>query len=120
MKTKTKKKTQHHNFLAGAKQAGIKQDYIDQLKAIPTYTPDEETLARRASLPGPEDLPAMTVDMLSKHNGDNPEEFPKHLAILGFVFDCGSFFRSHNGRDLTTRLLLQVSIAYNTQVKTRL
>ncbi len=100
-------------ILAGAIQAGLKQEYIDNLKAIPTYAPDEETLARRAALPAPEDLPPMTVDELAKHNGKSEEQLPIHVAVLGYVFDCQCYYPSHNGRDLTTHLLLQVGTHIN-------
>ncbi len=93
----------------GAEHAGLKKEYIDMLKSLPTYVPAPETLAKRASLPEPEDLPTMSVETLARHDGRKREDFPTHVAVMGYVFDTHPGFSSHRGRDITTRMLHQVN-----------
>ncbi len=85
----------------------MKPEYIQKLKSLPTYVPIDETLAKRNALPSPDDLPQVTVAELAKHNGKNTPEYSVRVAVLGYVFDSGSWFGSHKGRDLTTRMLHQ-------------
>ncbi|CAH1798738.1 unnamed protein product [Owenia fusiformis] len=94
-------------LLKGARQAGLKQEYIDALTARPTYTPTAETLAKRAALPPLDSLPAVTVAELAKHDGSDPD-LPIQAAALGYVFEVKmKVFKSHYARDITTRMLNQ-------------
>ncbi len=86
----------------------MKPEYIQKLKSLPTYVPSEETLAKRRALPSPDDLPQITVAELAKHNGKNAPEYPARVAVLGYVIDSSSWFGSHKGRDITTRMIHQV------------
>jgi hypothetical protein len=97
-------------LIKGATQAGLKQEYIDKLKARPTHTAESETLARRKALPDPETLPTISVQELAKHNGKT-EGFTARVGMLGYVFELQNkglgFFGSHKGRDITTRMMHQ-------------
>jgi hypothetical protein len=60
--------------------------WIDKLRALPVYTPSAETLALRAAVPSPGDLPAMTVQELAEHNGQH-EGKNVYTSVCGFIFE---------------------------------
>jgi len=88
-----------------AQAAGLNPDYIARLAALPTYSPTEETLRLRASIPSPESLPAMTVEELAACDKEKTAEFA-FVSVLGYVMKVPRsmfFFRSHLSRDITAR-----------------
>ncbi|ESO93557.1 hypothetical protein LOTGIDRAFT_232618 [Lottia gigantea] len=94
-------------LVKGAKQAGLSKSYIENLQKTEVYKPSAETLKLRESLPKPDDLPAISVEELAKHDGKD-EKFPTRVAVLGYVMQPGrSWFGTHRGRDRTTRFLMQ-------------
>ena len=77
-----------------------------QLEAQPTYTPSDDTLAKRAALPPPSALPAMTIAELALHNGKDAEKYPDRISSCGYIFQVKDFF-NFAGRDITFRNILQ-------------
>jgi len=89
----------------GARQAGLKEEYIASLDALPTYNykdHPEVLVARqqREKLKG--SLQEITNEQLCKHKNSDP-----WVSVLGFVIKQNSVFGSHKGRDITTRMLMQ-------------
>ena len=69
--------------------ASIKR-LIAELRAMRVYTPSSETLALRAAMPSPGDLPAMTIQELAKHDSqDQPHDSDKtiYTSVCGFIFE---------------------------------
>jgi len=86
-------------LVKGAEQVGLKESYIEKLKAHPVYEPNEAVLRARARRPAPGDLPEITVEQLAQ-NSD-------WLSSCGYVMEVDGGFRSHRARDVTTRNLKQ-------------
>jgi hypothetical protein len=63
--------------------------WIEKLRALPVYTPSSETLALRAAMPSPGDLPAMTIQELAKHDGQSDQHSDKtiYTSVCGFIFE---------------------------------
>ncbi len=94
--------------IEGAKQAGLKPNYIEKLKAIPTYVPDASIIAKREVIPKPESLPLFTVEELAKHNGSTTG-LEKRLSCLGYVIKASIPLSEMQGQDLTTYMLHKVN-----------
>jgi len=92
-------------LVKGAEEMLLDTSWIDKLRALPVYTPSAETLALRAAVPSPGDLPAMTVQELAEHNGQH-EGKAVYTSVCGFIFEHKEFFRSFHGRDVTFRNVL--------------
>ena len=45
----------------GARAAGLREEYVARLAAVPPYPPSAETLALRCALPAPAALPPFTI-----------------------------------------------------------
>jgi hypothetical protein len=99
-------------LVQGAREAGLDSAYIQRLASTPTYQPTQDTLARRAALPSPASLPAITVVELREAFADPPrgrasaEDASTRTAVLGYVFELprkALFFGAHRGRDITAR-----------------
>jgi len=88
-------------LVKGAMEADLDADWISKLRALPV-----EVLARRAALPSPSELPAMTIEELKQHNGEH-EGTPVYASCCGYIFDLTPPFKSHYGRDITQRNALQ-------------
>ena len=92
-------------LVKGAVQAGLKEEYIARLRALPAYDSRQETAVvaarvARARLAGR--LPLVTVTQLAEHRtGDT------WVSVLGLVVRQTSYFASHSGRDITSRVLMQ-------------
>ncbi|KAK3243932.1 hypothetical protein CYMTET_36832 [Cymbomonas tetramitiformis] len=91
----------------GAKEVSLDSAWIEKLQQLPTYTPSEETLARRAALPPPSALPTMSIAELALHNGQTEEEYPVYSSSCGYIFQHKEFFKAFWGRDVTFRNVLQ-------------
>lgn len=94
-------------MIEGAKSAGIRQEYIAHLEAIPHYIPDHETLTMRSNLLARKDLNWITVDELREHNGSAGDSWT-WTSSVGFVLALppGSFiFPFARGSDVTRRRL---------------
>ena len=90
-------------LVKGAKQAGLKPEYIEKLSKRPVYQPDEITLQARKDRPDPDSLKEISVEELAKHKID-PDAW---VACLGYVVPAKPYFGAHRGRDITTRVLMQ-------------
>jgi hypothetical protein len=56
-------------LLQGATEVELDAAWIEKLRQLPTYSPSQETLARRALLPPPSALPSISIEELALHNG---------------------------------------------------
>lgn len=89
----------------GAKQAGLKEEYLAKLDAIPTYNYQnhpEVLKAREERANIISSLKEITNEELWMHKTEDP-----WVSALGFVIKQNSAFGSHKGRDITTRVLMQ-------------
>ncbi len=57
-------------IISGATKAGLKDDYIQKLRARPVYTPPHWVLKVREKRPKLSELKPITVEELSKHKTD--------------------------------------------------
>jgi len=98
-------------LVKGAKEAGLKEDYITQLANHPVFVPSEEQIANRSKIPDPSSLPKITIEELASFPKGDDTEGGAHTAIFGYVmhFAVGSGmkigFGAHKGRDITRRQL---------------
>ncbi len=99
--------------IQGAIQAELKHHYIEKLKAIPTYVPDANIIAKRKLIPKPEFLPVFTLDELAKHNGSSPG-LEKFVSCLGYVIQASVPLSEMQGQDLTTYMVYKVHV-HNTR-----
>ncbi len=102
--------------IKGAMEAGLKEQYIDRLRSITTYSPNADTLARRHGLPKPESLPPITVAQLAQHDSGTVFK-PSYVSICGYVLECKMLLVNHRGRDITTRQIRQVCFIYSAHQK---
>jgi hypothetical protein len=93
----------------GARAAGLNENYIRKLAALPTYKATPEIVKLRESLPAMEDLPRMTVaELAASKPKDDATDQAQHVlvSVMGYVLkvprDKVSFGR-HKARDITTR-----------------
>lgn len=88
----------------GARQAGLKPEYIDKLANHETYQPPQWILDARKLRPDPKTLKEVTVQELAGHKGEG-----FWVSCLGYVVQPKQewLFESHKGRDTTTRVLMQ-------------
>ena len=57
----------------GAKQAGLRQDYIDRLSGLKVYEAPQEIIELRNSRPEPSSLKPITVEELAEHKPPNED-----------------------------------------------
>jgi hypothetical protein len=69
-------------LLNGATEMGLAVEWLAKLRRLPVYTPSDETLAARARLPPPSELPAMTVAELALHDGSRTDK-PVYSSACG-------------------------------------
>jgi len=89
----------------GAKQAGLDNDYLAKLEALPTYNyldHPEVLKVREDRVKIVDSLKEITKEELSNHKSEDP-----WVSCLGFVIKQNSAFGSHKGRDITSRVLMQ-------------
>jgi len=87
-------------MIRGAREAGVRDDYVQELARRPHYTPDAQTLERRRALPIPDKLPSCTVQQLAATKGGSRA----YVSILGFVLETPRIsFQRHEARDITAR-----------------
>ena len=91
-------------LVKGATAAGLNEDYIKNLSQHEVYQPSDETLAARSALPEPQNLKQVSVEELAEHGADSSEPW---IGVLGYIISTRSGFKSHRGRDLTTRMINQ-------------
>jgi len=91
-------------LVKGAKECKLAKEWIEKLENLPIYTPSEQTLKMRASIPPPSSLPTMTIEELAQHNGKS--EKPIYVSSCGYIFDFKPIFRVYWGRDVTYRHVL--------------
>eukprot|EP00092_Neocalanus_flemingeri_P005505 GFUD01005935.1.p1 GENE.GFUD01005935.1~~GFUD01005935.1.p1 ORF type:complete len:314 (-),score=76.96 GFUD01005935.1:155-1051(-) len=89
----------------GARQAGLQEEYIAKLEALPTYNYQDhpevlKAREERAKLVG--SLKEITNEELWGHKNED-----SWVSVLGFVIKQNSAFGSHKGRDITSRVLMQ-------------
>ena len=89
-------------LVKGAKECDLDPSWISHLSNLPVYEPTADTIAKRSLLPPPSSLPQMTIEELSKHNGDD-ETKPVYVSAMGYVFDVDPIFKVMRGRDVTFR-----------------
>lgn len=97
-------------MVQGATEVRLDPAWIAKLKELPVYMPSAETLAAREELPiytPLASLPQMTIAELALHNGSSEDTHPVYTSSCGYVFEQKPMFRSHWGRDITFRNLLQ-------------
>ena len=58
-------------FGEGAKAAGLKPEYVEKLRRIPTYSPPGHILKMREARGDLSDHPEITMDELAKHKSDD-------------------------------------------------
>ena len=92
-------------LVRGAVENDLEPRWVAKLRALPTYTPSEETLGRRAALPSPSALPSMSIAELARHDGST-EGLPVLTSACGYIFEHVPIFRVYRGRDITQRNLL--------------
>jgi len=90
----------------GAKQAGLKTDYVDKLEARSTYNSADhpevlEVRAKRKEIITNGNLNDITCKELAEHK-DNES----WISVLGMVIRQNSNVSSHKGRDVTSRMLM--------------
>ena len=89
----------------GARQAGLKTEYIKKLESLPTYSSHdnpEVMRARKERANIMDNLREITIKELSSHKFEDP-----WVCCLGFVMKQNSGLWRHRGRDITTRVLMQ-------------
>lgn len=89
----------------GARQAGLNDDYLAKLEALPTYhykDHPEVLKVREERLNIVDKLKEITNEELWNHKTEDP-----WVSCLGFVIKQNSRFGSHKGRDITSRVLMQ-------------
>mmetsp|Transcript_44878 Transcript_44878/g.143774 ORF Transcript_44878/g.143774 Transcript_44878/m.143774 type:complete len:306 (+) Transcript_44878:59-976(+) len=94
-------------LVRGAQENDLDAAWIDKLLALPTYTPSAETLARRAALPSPSELPQMSIEELRLHDGKS-EAHPTYTSSCGYIFEHAPMFAVMRGRDVTHRNVLHI------------
>lgn len=91
-------------LIKGARQAGLDPDYVSKLESTPIYEASEALLKIRKQRPRPQDLRSITVAELAQHSeGDDV-----WVSVLGYVVQKNPRFKSHRGRDITTRALMHL------------
>jgi hypothetical protein len=91
--------------ILGARQANLNKEYVERLEKHNTYVAPPHMLRMRSMRPDPASLPALTVEDVAKHKDDADGIW---VSCLGYVVKPTSiWFKSHRGRDLTTRMLMQ-------------
>lgn len=93
-------------LINGAIESELDASWVQMLKSLPCYTPDEATLARRkAALPPLASLPAMTIAELKQHDGSDPNK-PVRMSSCGYIIEGSHpYFAIFKGRDVTSRNL---------------
>eukprot|EP00521_Asterionellopsis_glacialis_P018629 CAMPEP_0195298638 /NCGR_PEP_ID=MMETSP0707-20130614/23942_1 /TAXON_ID=33640 /ORGANISM="Asterionellopsis glacialis, Strain CCMP134" /LENGTH=292 /DNA_ID=CAMNT_0040360825 /DNA_START=145 /DNA_END=1020 /DNA_ORIENTATION=- len=99
----------------GAREGQLAQHWIDKLEAVPYYvTPPHiraQTLQWIAEFQeSSEDPLVWSSEKLAQHDGSDPEQFPVHTSIMGFVIRVHPdtwIFPSWKGHNVTRRNLLQ-------------
>lgn len=92
-------------LVRGAEENELDATWITKLKALPVYSPTDETLKLRAELPSPSALPSMTIAELATYDGSSDER-PFHVSSCGYIFNHRPNFSVYIGRDVTFRNLL--------------
>lgn len=70
-------------LVKGATEMELAAEWLAKLHSLPIYTPSAHTLAARAQLPSPSELPAMTVAELAQHDGSHPDK-PVYSSACGY------------------------------------
>lgn len=100
-------------IVKGATAAGLKEEWIEKLRAIETYSPPGFIRRLREGRGRLEDHPEVTAEELAAHRG--PDD--AWLSVLGFVVRPRKvMFGVHKGRDITVRQLMhlkQISLDKN-------
>ena len=86
----------------GARNSGLKPDYLAKLDQIEPYQPSEEVLQIRQNRPKPSDLPKITVDQLFATKNSTKT----WISVLGYIVESDRNYK-RSGRDLTTRELMR-------------
>mmetsp|Transcript_128203 Transcript_128203/g.256046 ORF Transcript_128203/g.256046 Transcript_128203/m.256046 type:complete len:392 (-) Transcript_128203:105-1280(-) len=95
------------SFVRGARKVGLSEAYVEQLGAHLTYEPSAATLKARRHIPSSESLPKVTCVELS---GMSDEGEVCHVSCLGYVMRVPKakvFVGSHQGTDITQRVLYE-------------
>ncbi len=58
-------------LIKGAESAGLKPDYIEKLKQLPTYTPPDFVLKMRENRKALSEYEAVTIEELAKHKSED-------------------------------------------------
>jgi hypothetical protein len=94
-------------LVCSSEAVGLEAAWVQKLRALPVYRPSEETLARRASVPSPSALPAMSIAELRQHDGsDASKEERCMVSACGYIFEHSPAFAAYKGRDITFRNVL--------------
>ena len=97
----------HDILVRSAEAVGLEAAWVQKLRALPVYRPSEETLARRASVPSPSTLPAMSIAELRQHDGSDASKGGRCLvSACGYIFEHTPAFEAYKGRDVTFRNIL--------------
>ena len=56
-----------YRYHVGAKEAGLREDYINALRKLPFYSPPDDVLAMRRRRKKMEEYPEVTLEELQKH-----------------------------------------------------
>ncbi len=108
----------------GARQAGLKPEYVAKLESTRTYEAPPHIVKLRKSRPPLADLREISLEELTRHDGRDKlnakgltvpvnanKEAAVWLSVLGYVVQPfhAPWFPSHKGRDITTRMLHQIN-----------
>ena len=101
-------------LVSGAREAGLREDYVTRLAARPTYIPNTQTLANREAAflaYPPTSLPQISVAAFAAEWAPSPygnaavDATVIRVAVAGYVFEVNGRapFGAHRGRDITAR-----------------
>mmetsp|Transcript_19224 Transcript_19224/g.25036 ORF Transcript_19224/g.25036 Transcript_19224/m.25036 type:complete len:330 (-) Transcript_19224:97-1086(-) len=89
-------------LVKGGIENSLDADWIEKLKNLKTYSPCQNILDCRIAQPSPSELPQMTIEELSLHNGED-ETKPIYVSSCGYIFETTPMFKVMRGRDITNR-----------------
>lgn len=118
-------------LIKGALENNLDNKWIEKLKKLKIYQPSIEILNIRKKQLSPSELPVMTIEELSKFDGehvsdenqndeqeskltkqeggeednrsDNKKFLPVRVSSCGYIFECNPMFKVMRGRDVTNR-----------------
>lgn len=96
-------------LIKGALEVGLKDYYVEKLKSIKTYQPNQETLEKRKFLPSKEKLKMISLSDFSKNNGENNSE--TWTSVMGYIFKADPKYimwfipKDWKGMEISPRIL---------------